>query len=62
MRSVEKTEEPVPDLARFVELVDQDARGALGAPAPRRGYDMHDQRTLFLTEMRRHLRASFPWF
>ena len=33
--SVEKAEEPVADLARLVELVDQDARRMLGAPAPR---------------------------
>ena len=60
--SVEEAEEPVADLARLVELVDQDARRTLGAPAPRRGYDVHDQRTLVLPEMRRHLRASFPSF
>ncbi len=32
--SVEKAEEPVADLARLVELVDQDARRDVGRPGP----------------------------
>ena len=57
-RGVEKAEEPVADRARLVELVEPDAGPGVGRLCPRRGYDMHDQRSLLLTEMRRHLRAS----
>jgi hypothetical protein len=43
----------------FIESVDQNARGALGTSATRRGDDMHHQRAVVLPEVRRHLEASF---
>ena len=61
-RAVEQAEQAVADDPGFVESVDQNARGALRASAPRRGNDVHDQWTSILPEMRRHLRVSSPWF
>ena len=61
-RAVEKAEEAVANLPRLVQSVDQTPRRTLCAPPSWRGYDVNDQRTAIITEMRRHLLASFPWF
>jgi hypothetical protein len=61
-RTVEEAEEAVAYLAWLVQSVDQTSRCALGTSASRRRYDVDDQRTPIVTEMRRHLLASFLWF
>ncbi len=61
-RAVEEAEQAVADDARLLESVDQNARRALRTSAPRRGNDVHDQRSAILPEMRRHLRVSSPLF
>jgi hypothetical protein len=43
----------------LIESVNEEARRTLRATAPRRRYDVYDQRTAILLEMRRHPRASF---
>ena len=60
-RAVEKAEEAVANRPGLVQSVDQTARGALCASPSWRGYDVNDQRTPIVTEVRRHLLASFPW-
>ncbi len=58
--AVEEAEQAVACRSCLVESVDQNTRRALCTSAPRRGYDVHDQRTAILLEMRRHFRASSP--
>ena len=60
---LEEPEQCVANMAGLVESVDQDARRALCTSAARRRDDVHNQRgRSVVPEMRRHLRASFPWF
>jgi hypothetical protein len=60
-RAIEKAEKTVANLTRLVQSVDQTSRRALCTSASWRGYDVNDQRTPIVTEMRRHLLASFLW-
>jgi hypothetical protein len=61
-RSGEEAEQTVAKRSRLVESVDEKAGHTLRTPAPRRGYDVHDQQTSIIPEMRSHLRARSPWF
>jgi hypothetical protein len=56
-RLVEEAQQPMTDLARLIESIDEDASRALGPTTARRGDDVQDQLVVIVEQIRRHCRG-----